>query len=70
MPFCLFKAFQKNALNVQEGILHLQDAFLCFCEIPGGRKSVLNNMDLYDRADTINELLARYGVKFGIYKNN
>ena len=30
----------------------------------------MNNMDLYDRADTINELLARYGVKFGIYKNN
>ena len=27
-------------------------------------------MDLYDRTDTINELLARYGVKFGIYKNN
>lgn len=28
------------------------------------------DMDLYDRTDTINELLARYGVKFGIYKNN
>lgn len=27
-------------------------------------------LDLYDRTDTINELLARYGVKFGIYKNN
>lgn len=27
-------------------------------------------LDLYDRMDTINELLARYGVKFGIYKNN
>ncbi|MDY5023271.1 MAG: circularly permuted type 2 ATP-grasp protein [Blautia sp.] len=27
-------------------------------------------MDLYERADAINELLARYGVKFGIYKNN
>ena len=27
-------------------------------------------LDLYDREDTINELLARYGVKFGIYKNN
>ena len=26
-------------------------------------------LDLYDRADTVNELLARYGVKFGIYKN-
>lgn len=26
--------------------------------------------DLLDRADIINELLARYGVKFGIYKNN
>lgn len=27
-------------------------------------------LDLYDRTDTVNELLARYGVKFGIYKNN
>lgn len=27
-------------------------------------------MDLLERADTVNALLARYGVKFGIYKNN
>ncbi|MGN0156818.1 MAG: circularly permuted type 2 ATP-grasp protein, partial [Lachnospiraceae bacterium] len=27
-------------------------------------------MDLYNHAETVNELLARYGVKFGIYKNN
>ncbi len=27
-------------------------------------------MELLDHTDTINELLARYGVKFGIYKNN
>ena len=27
-------------------------------------------MDLLNRADTVNSLLARYGVKFGIYKNN
>ena len=26
--------------------------------------------DLYKHADTVNELLARYGVKFGVYKNN
>lgn len=26
--------------------------------------------DLVDHTDTVNELLARYGVKFGIYKNN
>lgn len=26
--------------------------------------------DLYEHADVVNELLARYGVKFGIYKNN
>lgn len=25
---------------------------------------------LYKYSDQINELLARYGVKFGIYKNN
>ncbi|MCD7806240.1 MAG: circularly permuted type 2 ATP-grasp protein [Lachnospiraceae bacterium] len=29
----------------------------------------MNNLDLLDRTDTINGLLARYGVKFGIYKN-
>lgn len=28
------------------------------------------DMDLLERTDTVNELLARYGVKFGIYKNN
>lgn len=27
------------------------------------------DVELLDRTDTINELLARYGVKFGIYKN-
>ena len=30
----------------------------------------MKNMDLYHHTDTVNELLARYGVKFGIYKNN
>lgn len=28
------------------------------------------DMDLLEHKDTVNELLARYGVKFGIYKNN
>ena len=28
------------------------------------------DMDLYENSDTVNKLLARYGVKFGIYKNN
>ena len=28
------------------------------------------DLDLYELTDTVNELLARYGVKFGIYKNN
>lgn len=28
------------------------------------------NLDLYGHAGQVNELLARYGVKFGIYKNN
>ena len=27
-------------------------------------------MDLLERMDLVNEQLARYGVKFGIYKNN
>lgn len=30
----------------------------------------MHEMDLYDHTDMVNELLARYGVKFGIYKNN
>ena len=30
----------------------------------------MHEMDLYDHTETVNELLARYGVKFGIYKNN
>lgn len=28
------------------------------------------DLDLLEHPDTVNELLARYGVKFGIYKNN
>ena len=28
------------------------------------------DVDLIDHMDSINQLLARYGVKFGIYKNN
>ena len=27
------------------------------------------DLDLYEHTDTVNELLARYGVKLGIYKN-
>lgn len=30
----------------------------------------MHELDLYDHTETVNELLARYGVKFGIYKNN
>ncbi len=30
----------------------------------------MEKFDLLEHTDTINELLARYGVKFGIYKNN
>lgn len=30
----------------------------------------MQQLDLLQHTDTINELLARYGVKFGIYKNN
>ena len=30
---------------------------------------VLYDMDLFENTDTVNKLLARYGVKFGIYKN-
>ena len=29
----------------------------------------MENMDLLRHTDTVNSLLARYGVKFGIYKN-
>ncbi|MGN1155140.1 MAG: circularly permuted type 2 ATP-grasp protein [Agathobacter sp.] len=30
----------------------------------------MERMELFERTDTVNELLARYGVRFGIYKNN
>lgn len=30
----------------------------------------MQKMDLCGHTDVVNELLARYGVKFGIYKNN
>ncbi len=30
----------------------------------------MHDMELYRHTDTVNKLLARYGVKFGIYKNN
>ena len=30
----------------------------------------IQQLDLLQHTDTVNELLARYGVKFGIYKNN
>ena len=30
----------------------------------------MENMELLEHTDTVNSLLARYGVKFGIYKNN
>jgi uncharacterized circularly permuted ATP-grasp superfamily protein len=49
-----------------------------FCRI-AGRLFVIHkkeedgamwDMDLLDNTETVNRLLARYGVKFGIYKNN
>lgn len=33
-------------------------------------KERMQRLDLLQHTDTVNELLARYGVKFGIYKNN
>ena len=30
----------------------------------------IRDIDLFENTDTVNKLLARYGVKFGIYKNN
>lgn len=36
----------------------------------GGSMEVKKRIDLLERTDTVNSLLARYGVKFGIYKNN
>ena len=34
------------------------------------KKERVEDMELYAGAGDVNELLARYGVKFGIYKNN
>lgn len=31
---------------------------------------LMYDLDLLEHTDAVNELLARYGVKFGIYKNN
>ena len=31
---------------------------------------IMESLDLFERTDVVNSLLARYGVKFGIYKNN
>lgn len=33
-------------------------------------EKTVQRLDLLQHTDTVNELLARYGVKFGIYKNN
>ena len=30
----------------------------------------MDTKELINNTDSVNELLARYGVKFGIYKNN
>ncbi len=30
----------------------------------------MDHLELLENTGTVNELLARYGVKFGIYKNN
>ena len=38
--------------------------------LPRGLKRCFEMEELYKHETTINELLARYGVKFGIYKNN
>jgi len=34
------------------------------------RSDSMRHLELLEHTDTVNELLARYGVKFGIYKNN
>ncbi len=61
----LFLYYCIQQYKVNEGVLHQQDAFFV-----SERRIVMYETDLLDHADTINKLLARYGVKFGIYKNN
>lgn len=41
-----------------------------FGEKVEGLEDRMQQLDLLKHTDTVNELLARYGVKFGIYKNN
>lgn len=53
-------------MNKNKGVLHLGAGRLCSYV----RSDSMVNMDLLEHTDTVNELLARYGVKFGIYKNN
>ena len=35
-----------------------------------GKRDRVEDMEVYAGTDVVNEQLARYGVKFGIYKNN
>lgn len=46
-----------------------RDTLLSFFTGKGMTKMMMD-MDLFENTDTVNKLLARYGVKFGIYKNN
>ncbi len=60
-------------MYVKDKGVSLPEEALFFCPIHNYRRLTmqnLENIDLLNHTDTINELLARYGVKFGIYKNN
>jgi uncharacterized circularly permuted ATP-grasp superfamily protein len=44
--------------------------FIYSLMIQGKGKEFMNYLGLLEHSGTVNDLLARYGVKFGIYKNN
>ena len=85
MIFCAKVLTGKTVFDIidfikQRRFAKRQSAFVCVwdsisgncpgCENPGKSGGTnMQEMDLYRHTDTVNKLLARYGVKFGIYKN-
>lgn len=54
-------------LNLNKGVLHIAG---CPFSVSFERCGFMFDMDLLNNTENVNRLLARYGVKFGIYKNN
>lgn len=55
-----------------KGVLLTAERLFVFRQRDGkvNAMDIREDVDLFERTETVNTLLARYGVKFGIYKNN